>query len=147
MTRKRLISSKTKQWTNQIYAKLTESHPIHLKSFWSQFIGFPWKLISVVVLIAALVVLVVVVVVFHNIAKWWSFIGDCKSHQIKSNEKSSGLLIILFNVNNAALVWMVSVRPPISNSSSPLNKSMGIFSSAPIIACITVTFMLHRCFS
>ena len=52
------------------------------------------------------------------------------------------LLIILANLNNT-LVWMVSARPPISNSSSPLTKPLRRVPGAPIKFGITVTFMLQ----
>ena len=47
------------------------------------------------------------------------------------------LLNILPDLNNA-VVWMVSIRPPISNSLNLLSKPSGSVSSAPIPAAITV---------
>ena len=40
--------------------------------------------------------------------------------------------------------WMVSVRPPISNSSSLHSKLLETVTSAPIIISITVILMVHR---
>ena len=48
---------------------------------------------------------------------------------------------------NNVVVWMVSARPPISNSFSPFTKPLGIVPSAPITIGITVTFMFHSFFS
>ena len=45
------------------------------------------------------------------------------------------------------VVFMVSVCLPISNSSSPLSKSLEIIPSAQITIAITVNFMFHSCFS
>ena len=46
-----------------------------------------------------------------------------------------------------AVIWMVSVRPPISNPSSPLFKLLGTVPSASITTGITVTLMFHCFFS
>ena len=58
-------------------------------------------------------------------------LSDGKSPQVPRT-----LLSILVDLN-IAVVWMLSVRPPIFNSSSPL----------PITTGITVTFLFHRFFS
>ena len=70
----------------------------------------------------------------------WS-LSDCKSFQV-----SRTLLSILVDLRNV-VVWMVSVRPLISNSSSPLIKRLWIVPSAPITIGITVIFMYHSFFS
>ena len=69
--------------------------------------------------------------IFH-----WS-LNDSKSPQVFRT-----LLSILTDLNNT-VVWMVSARSPISNSSSPLNKYLGIIPSAPLTIGTTVIFMLH----
>ena len=56
------------------------------------------------------------------------------------------LLSILVYLNNT-VVWMVSARHPISNSSNPLFKSKKTVPSAPLTIGITVTFMFHSFFS
>ena len=60
----------------------------------------------------------------------WS-LTDSKSPQIPTIP-----LGILANHNNS-VVWMVSTRPPISNSSWALTKPLDIFPSAPITMDIT----------
>ena len=66
----------------------------------------------------------------------WS-LSDSKSSQV-----SRALLNILADLNHA-VVWMVSARPPISNSFSLLAKYLGIVPSASITIDITVIFMFH----
>ena len=56
---------------------------------------------------------------------YWS-LSDNKSHQV-----SRTLLSILADLHNA-VIWMVSVGSPISNSSGALIKSLKIIPSAPI---------------
>ena len=73
--------------------------------------------------------------VFH-----WS-LGDSKSPQV-----SRTLLGILADLNNA-VVWMVSIRPLISKSSSLfINPSLTV-PRALITICINVTFMFHSFFN
>ena len=42
---------------------------------------------------------------------------------------------------------MVSVRPPISNCSRPLTKTLGTIFNAPVTVSINVTFMFHNFFN
>ena len=65
--------------------------------------------------------------------------SDSKSHQV-----SWIFLSNLADLNNAA-VWMVSIRLPIFNSSSPLSKSLGNVQN-PLIS-ITLTLKFHSFFS
>ena len=72
-----------------------------------------------------------------------------KSNQIhrslsdsKSLQVSRIFLSILDYLNNA-VVWMVLIHPSISNSSSPLTKSLGIIFSASNIIGVIVNFMFH----
>ena len=60
----------------------------------------------------------------------------------KSPQVSRTFLSILVDLSNA-VVLMVSTRPPISISSTPITKPMGTVQSAPIITDITVTFLFH----
>ena len=53
------------------------------------------------------------------------------------------LLSIPTDLNNA-VVWIVSICPPISNSYNPRSKSLGTIPSAPTTTGITVTFMFHN---
>ena len=52
------------------------------------------------------------------------------------------LLSFLADLNNA-VVWMVSARPPITNSSSPLTKPLRIIPGELITISIKITFMFH----
>ena len=58
----------------------------------------------------------------------------------------SRTLLNTLAVLNDAVFWMVSILPPISNSSSPLSKPMRTVPSPPIISGITVTLMVHNLF-
>ncbi len=70
--------------------------------------------------------------VFH-----WS-LSDSKSPQV-----SRTLLSILADLNNA-VVWMVLIRPQISNSSSTRSKPLETVPSTPITVGITVAFMFNN---
>ena len=66
-----------------------------------------------------------------------------------SLERQQGFLGVLdssqyFPDLNNIVLWMVSLRPLIFNSSSPLNKPLRIVASAPVTIGITSTFMPHR---
>ena len=68
------------------------------------------------------------------------------SHRSLSDSKSPQVSRILLNILtdlNNDVVWMISTRPLISKSSSPLVT----VPSAPITIGITVTFMFHSFFS
>ena len=64
----------------------------------------------------------------------------------KSLQVSRTLLSTLADSNNT-VVWMISIRPLISKSSSPFTKPLWIVSSALITVGITVTFIFHTFFS
>ena len=67
------------------------------------------------------------------------------SYIIVSRKSFTGvrtLLSILIDLNRV-VVWMVSVRHPISSSSSSFNKPFGTFPSLPINIGITVTLMFQ----
>ena len=68
------------------------------------------------------------------------------SSDSKSPQAYRILVSILADLSNV-VVWIVSTRPPISNSSSPLTTPLKIVPSTPIITGITVTFMFHCFFS
>ena len=69
----------------------------------------------------------------------WS-LRDSKSPQVPKV-----LLSILADLNST-VVWMVSARPPILNSSIPLSRPFGIVPCPPITVGITVTFLFHSFF-
>ena len=73
--------------------------------------------------------------VFH-----WS-LSDSKSPQA-----SRTLLSILAVLNNA-VVWMISTRPPTSNSSNPFSNPLVTVPNAPITIGIIVTCMFHSFFN
>ena len=54
----------------------------------------------------------------------------------------TSLLSILADLNNT-VIWMVSIHPLISNSSSPLSKPLETISSAPIKIGSTVSSMFY----
>ena len=64
----------------------------------------------------------------------------------KTPQVSRTLLSILADLNNA-VVWMISARPPIINSSSPFTKPLGIILSTQITISIAATFIFHSLFS
>ena len=64
----------------------------------------------------------------------------------KSPQVSRTLLSIQSDLNNA-VVWMVSTRPLLSQSSSPCTNHSVIVPSVLFTTGITVIFMFHRFFS
>ena len=75
--------------------------------------------------------------VFHTSVRRWflnGLLSDSKSPQV-----SRTLLSILDNV----VLWVVSIRPLISKSSSPCTNLLVTVQSAPITIDIIVTFMFH----
>ena len=72
--------------------------------------------------------------VFH-----WSQ-SDSKSPQVSRTLLS--ILAVLYN----AVVWMVSIRPPTSKSSSPFSNPLVTVPNAPITIGIIVTCMFHSFF-
>ena len=64
----------------------------------------------------------------------------------KSPQVSRTLLSILAVFSNA-VVWMVSTRPPTSESPRPFNNPFVTVSKAQITIGIIVTFMFHSFFS
>ena len=70
---------------------------------------------------------------------YFTSIRDALSLEFEWQQASSCILVVL----NQDEVWIVSARPPISNSFSSLTSPFGIVPSAPITIGITVTFMFH----
>ena len=73
--------------------------------------------------------------VFH-----WS-LSDSKFPQVSRTRLR--ILAVLSN----AVVWIVSVRPPIFKSSRPFNNPLVIVPNAPITIGTIVTFMFHSFFN
>ena len=67
-------------------------------------------------------------------------LSDSKSPQVSRN-----LLSILAILNNV-VVWVVSIRPPTSKSSSPFSNPLVTVPKAPITIGIIVTCMFHSFF-
>ena len=66
-------------------------------------------------------------------------------HGSLSNSKYSFVSKTLRSIQavlNPDVIWMVSIRSPISNSSSPFSNPMGTVPSALITIGITVTFVV-----
>ena len=72
--------------------------------------------------------------VFH-----WS-LSDSKSPQVFRT------LLSILAVHNNVVVWMVSIHPLISKSSSPFNNPLVTVPKAPITICIIAIFMFHSFF-
>ena len=72
--------------------------------------------------------------VFH-----WS-LSDNKSPQVYRT------LLSILAVLNKAIFWIVSTRPPTSNSSSPFSNPLVTVPNAPITIGVFVTCMFHRFF-
>ena len=71
-------------------------------------------------------------------------------HWSLSNNKSpqvSWTLLSILAVLKNAVVWMVSIRPPSSKSSRPLNNSFVTVPKAPITIGTIITFMFHSFFN
>ena len=73
--------------------------------------------------------------VFH-----WN-LSDSKSPQVSRTRLR--ILAVLSN----AVVWIVSVRPPISKSSRPFNNHLVIMPNASITIGTIITFMFHSFFN
>ena len=64
-------------------------------------------------------------------------LSDSKSPQV------SWTLLSILAVLNSAVVWMVSIRPPTSKSSSPFNNPLVTVPKAPLTIGTIVSFMFH----
>ena len=81
---------------------------------------------------------VFIIIIIIKLHASFSHKRDSKSPQI-----SKILLSILADLNYT-LVWMVSIRLAISNTSSPLSKPLGIILSTPVTIGVTVALLYHR---
>ena len=68
-------------------------------------------------------------------------LSDSKSPQVSRTRLR--ILAVLSN----AVVWIISVRPPIFKSSRPFNNPLVIVPNAPITIGTIVTFMFHSFFN
>ena len=70
----------------------------------------------------------------------WSFRDNTSPHVSRT------LLSILTDLNND-VIWMVSILPPMPNSSSSFSKPLGSVQSAPSTIDIILTLIFHSFFS
>ena len=71
-------------------------------------------------------------------------------HWILSDSKSlpvSRTPLRILSILNNVVVWMVSIRPPSSKSSSSFNNPLGTVPKAPITIGVIVTFIFHNFFN
>ena len=131
------------QWKCNSRSKFTKLN------FFFPFLNYDWygKPLNIVFLLSLKLFAFTIIYslrVFHISVSWWSFhwnLSDSKSPQV-----SRTLLSILTVLNNA-IVWMVSIRPPASKSSSPFNNPLVTVPMAPITIDIIATFIFHRFFN
>ena len=64
-------------------------------------------------------------------------LNDCQFSQVP------GTLLSILAILNNAVVWIISIRPPISNCSCSFPKLLGTVPSAPIATSITVILIFH----
>ena len=91
-----------------------------------------------------IIVTFIIVIVFSHQLPLMVF--HCSLSDSKFPQISRTLLSILVVLNNA-VVWIVSTRPPTSNSSSPFNNPLITEPKAPITIGIIVTCMCHSFFN
>ena len=73
-------------------------------------------------------------------------VSQWNSSDSKSPQVSRTLLSLLADLNNA-VVWIVSIHPPISKSSCPGTNPLVTVPNTPITIGIIVTFMFHSFFN
>ena len=73
-------------------------------------------------------------------------LAGCLSLESEWQQDSRTLLSILYDLNNA-VVWMVSILPPIFSGSNPLSIPLGTISCAPTTIGITIIYTFHNYFS
>ena len=76
----------------------------------------------------------------HSFSACKSFTLEFEWQQVSSDHQDYSEYSC--NLNNA-LLWMASILPLISNSSSSFSKSLEVVPSAPTTTCITITIMFH----
>ena len=99
-----------------------------------------WLIVS-----SLIIIIIIMLVNFYTSVSWWSF-NDWNLSDSKFPQDSRTLLSILTDVSNA-VVWIVSTRPVISNSSCPCINPLVTVPRAPITMGITVSFIFHNLFS
>ena len=98
----------------------------------------------IIIIIIIIIIILLVLESFSRQSYLMIFHGSLRDS--KSLQASRTLLGILADLNNIA-VWIVLFLPPISNSSSPFSRPLGIVPNAPITIGIKLTLMLHNVLS
>ena len=80
--------------------------------------------------------------VLHSSVRWCILTGVCVTASLL---KTPGLFSVFWTDVNNAVVWMVSTRPLISDSSNLLTKRLVTVPSAIITIGTTATFMFYSC--
>ena len=93
-----------------------------------------------------LLLLLLLLLLFTPLEFFTSMLTDGFSLEFEWQQVSRTRLRILAVLSNA-VVWIVSVRPPISKSSRPFNNPLVIVPNAPITIGTIVTFMFHSFFN
>ena len=96
------------------------------------------------IIVTIFIIIVIIIIIAHFSHQLTLMVFHWSVSDSKSLQLSRTLLSTLADLNNA-IVWIILVRPPMSNFSSPLSKPSGNIPSAPITFDITVTNMFH-CF-
>ena len=90
---------------------------------------------------------IIIIIVFHISVCRWSFTGFWVTASLLKSPQVSRTLLSTLAVLNNVVVWMVSTRPPTSNSSSPFSKPFVTVPNAPFTIGIIFTCMFHSFFS
>ena len=89
----------------------------------------------------------ILILIIHSLELFTSALADVVFfYWILSDSKSpqvSGPLFSILDVLNNAVVWMVSTRPPTSESSSPFSNPLVTVPNAPIRIGIITPCMFH----
>ena len=95
------------------------------------------------VLVFSQIIIIIVIIIIYSLRIFNISVFHCSLSDSKSPQVSRNLFSILPVLNNV-VVWIVSARPLIPKSSSPLNNHLVTVPRALITICIIVTFMFHN---
>ena len=120
--------------------------PLFIISMVPNYIPTFWSYIPIVWLRGPVIIIIIII---HSLEFFTSALADgfhWSLSNIKSPHVSMTLLSILAVLNNA-VVWMVSICPATSKSSSPFSNPLVTVPNAPITIGIIVTCMFHSFFN